>query len=226
MDIPLELSTHLDKIYELVYQQVRKDYEQQRALVEEGTTPQRQGNEAQQQEIELLHNHLSEREQQLAALQNRYDDLSKIFRAQETHLQQLENDHRHAQHKLERHQDLSGEHDDLYQQLEQLKMELEESNINRNVLKHHYRQLTDKNEELKTMFEQNQLRLQELELHYQQQTNELAAMKKEFATIEQLNRQYLADIDKHKADLSLAMTGYYDGVLNKDKLLSKNIPHK
>ncbi len=237
MNMSHELPMHLEKVYELVYQQVKLELGKQTPLSENESVAniQQENCDLRRQLTDLksqhhqdhdhYHRQLSAREKQLVKLQSRFDELEQNSQSQRAQIKVLEQEKHNAQEKLA-HSDINSNHQGEHetQQVELLKLELEEANIHCRVLKHHYSQLVEKNEELKTIFEHTETKSKKLEDNYQQKAEEFHSLQREFEQIEQQNRQHESEIARQKNDLMRVMDNYYDGVINTDKKVSNNVP--
>ncbi len=235
MNIPIELSSQLSKMYELVSEQVKHDYETKLQEVESKSTElfaspstedslEKQLSSLKQQSVlesENFHKQLTARETQIVNLQIRYDELNKIYHAEQSHRQLVEHEKALVLTELEKNDGAL-----LKKEIQQRDEEIETLNLNGRVLDHHYRQLTEKLENLKDKSQQTEADLASVELKYQQQATEFERVKKKLTILEEQNTQQMAKIKSQKNDLELAMGNYYNGVLNIDKKTSKNIPKK
>lgn len=237
MSMSKEVTTHLEKIYELVYQQVNGEHESLAPLSESASVAKiQQENRAlllqleelkSQQSLDQEHYHrqLSAREKQIQQLQFQYDEADQNNQSQRAHIKVLEQEKQSALGKIA-DLDLSqtGSIDYDNQEIELLKQELEDAKIHCKVLKHHYSKLVDKNEEMKATLAKAETNVLQLENNFQQKSDQLHLLQKNYKEMEQVNNEQKSEIARQKADLMHAMDNYYDGVINNDKKVSTNVP--
>jgi len=235
MNIPIELSSQLSKMYELVSEQVKHDYETKLKEVESNRAElaissstddnlEKQLSSLKQQsalDSQNFHEQLTARETQIVNLQVKYDELNKAYQTEQSHRQLVEHEKALVLTELNKNDGAS-----LKEEIQQRDTEIETLNLNGRVLNHHYRQLTEKHENLKDNFQKSEADLASVELKYQQQATEFELVKSQLSTLEEQNTQQMAKIKSQKNDLELAMGNYYNGVLNIEKKTSKNIPKK
>tara|TARA_R110001583_G_C5671699_1_gene411451 strand:+ start:52883 stop:53602 length:720 start_codon:yes stop_codon:yes gene_type:complete len=235
MNIPIELSSQLNKMYELVSEQVKHDYEtklkeMESKSPEQFASPSTEDNlEKQFSSLKLqsaldsksFHKQLTTRETQIVDLQVRYDELNKIYHAEQSHRQLVEHEKALVLTELDKNDGAL-----LKKEIQQRDTEIETLNLTGRVLNHHYRQLTEKFENLKDKSQQSDADLASVELKYQQQGTELERVKRQLTMLEEQNTQQMAKIKSQKNDLELAMGSYYNGVLNIEKKTSINVPQK
>jgi len=235
MNIPIELSSQLSKMYELVSEQVKHEYETKLKEVESNTEEllaspsteadlEKQVSSLKQQsalDSKSFHEQLTTRETQLVDLQIRYDELNKVYHAEKSHRQLVEHEKALVLTELDNNNTTL-----LKNEIQQRDTEIETQKLNARVLNHHYRQLTEKHEDLKDKAQQSEADLASIELKYQQQATEFELIKVQLATLKEQNTQQMVKIKSQKRDLELAMGSYYNGVLNIDKKTSKNIPKR
>ncbi|WP_462159834.1 hypothetical protein [Pseudoalteromonas sp. GB56] len=105
-----------------------------------------------------------------------------------------------------------------------LEQQLEEANTSKHVLKHHCRDLQERNKELHDLLKSSNLHVDELQARFDRQSNEINVIRDEKIKLSMQIIEQGEHIKRSEKQLHEAMHGYYTGVMNKHKKLSKNLP--
>lgn len=108
--------------------------------------------------------------------------------------------------------------------LQDLQQQVEEANMSKSVMKHHCRELNERNEELNALLKESIHSVDELKTKTQQQGDVINQLRAENVTLKQQNITQAERIKRQEGQLSEALHGYYSDVMNKNKKLSKNLP--
>ena len=176
---------------------------------------------------------LDDKNTQIEALNNHILQLNKRQKMQQAHIEIVEQQWQLSNNKLETllneqvHHTPSTHHDhaQLEQQNSALTSELEELQMSHKVLHHHCRDLSERNQQLLQALKLSEEQQHKINSLFNKQAADLMHLKNDFDKANQLNQQYEAQLRRYKEENKMLMGNYYDGVMNKTKKLSKNLPN-
>lgn len=114
--------------------------------------------------------------------------------------------------------------EEMLERMSQLQSQVEEANMSKSVMKHHCRELNDRNEELNQLLKDSLHSVDELEVKANQQADLINQLRAENVTLKQQNIDQSERLKRQESQLNEALHGYYTDVMNKNKKLSKNLP--
>lgn len=106
----------------------------------------------------------------------------------------------------------------------QLKQQLDEANTSKSVMKHHCRELNERNQELNRILKESLINVEALESKAIQQAEQVNFYRNENVQLKQQNIVQKEELKRLQTQLDQALHGYYTGVINKNKRVSTNLP--
>jgi len=165
---------------------------------------------------------LLEKQQQFEQLQNDHEMIIK-------HVQIIEREWENSNAMLETLMEQLADakkkpSDELTAQLHNLQQQVEEANMSKSVMKHHCRELNERNEELNALIKDSLHSVEDLKTKAQQQADVINQLRAENVALKQQNISQAEKLKRQEGQLTEALHGYYSDVMNKHKKLSKNLP--
>ncbi|MBE0365914.1 hypothetical protein PULV_b0612 [Pseudoalteromonas ulvae UL12] len=176
---------------------------------------------------------LDDKNTQIEALNNHILQLNKRQKMQQAHIEIVEQQWQLSNNKLETllneqaqiTPSTSPELTKLEQENIELTNQLEELQMSHKVLHHHCRDLSERNQHLHQTLKISEEQQHKINTLFNKQAADLMHLKNDFDKANQLNQQYEAQLRRYKEENKMLMGNYYDGVMNKTKKLSKNLPN-
>lgn len=165
---------------------------------------------------------LIEKQQQLDELQNEHQLIMQHVKIIETEWENSNN--MLEQLMLQLADAKKAPSEELKQQLADFKQQVEEAQTSKSVLKHHCRQLNDRNEELNDLLRQSSTAVDELEIKVNNQSDAINELRNENVSLKQKNIVLNETVKRQEKQLHELQLGYYTDVINKDKRISRNLP--
>ncbi|MEM0515926.1 hypothetical protein WCN91_10965 [Pseudoalteromonas sp. YIC-827] len=156
--------------------------------------------------------HLQEAQAPLLAQINQADELNKKALA---HMDKMAEQMQQVQIQAKR---------DVQIELADLEQKLEEANTSGHVMKHHCRDLQERNKELNELLKSSTQQVEELQRRLQGQSQDINSIREEKVKLSMQVITQGEQLKRCEQQLSEALHGYYSGVMNKNKKVSTNLP--
>ncbi|ATC96904.1 hypothetical protein [Pseudoalteromonas tunicata] len=174
---------------------------------------------------------LDDKNNQINALNNQIAQLNKRNKMQLAHIEIVEKQWQLSNQQLEsvlasQSEQLSAnqvpKHNE--QEFNELSAQVEELQMSQKVLNHHCRDLNERNQQLNHALKLSDEKLQKINTLFNKQTAEFLHMQNDFNVNKQENTLLKSELRRYQEELKLLMGTYYDGVINKKKKISTNLP--
>ncbi|KJY98225.1 hypothetical protein [Pseudoalteromonas ruthenica] len=113
---------------------------------------------------------------------------------------------------------------DVQIEMAELEQQLEEANTSKHVMKHHCRDLQERNKELHELLKASNSQVDELQSRLDSQSIDVKNLREEKVKLSMQVIEQSEQLKRCERQLNEALHGYYSGVMNKNKKLSKNLP--
>lgn len=165
---------------------------------------------------------LLEKQSQFEQLQQDHDNIIKHLRIIEA---EWENSNAMLEQLMSQMTKLKQQPNPQFQtELAQLKQQLEEATTSKSVMKHHCRELNERNQELNRILKESLENSDSLATKAAQQAEQINLYRNENVQLKQQNIIQKEELKRLQSQLDQALHGYYTGVINKNKRVSTNLP--
>ena len=113
---------------------------------------------------------------------------------------------------------------DVQIEMAELEQQLEEASTSKHVMKHHCRDLQERNKELHELLKASNSQVDELQSRLDSQSIDVKNLREEKVKLSMQVIEQSEQLKRCERQLNEALHGYYSGVMNKNKKLSKNLP--
>ena len=184
---------------------------------------------AQRAHEKALTEQLIEQKKLLLEKQQQFEQLEKDHQMIIKHVQLIEREWENSNAMLESlmaqlNESKKSPSQETLAQLQDMQQQVEEANMSKSVMKHHCRELNERNEELNKVLKDSVNNVEQLEQKITLQADSIHQLRAENVTLKQQNIIQSEQLKRQESQLKEALHGYYTDVMNKNKKVSKNLP--